>query len=44
MIEIFVGLIVYWLYSKLEKKCAGLDEYYPFMYDHFSDNGSANQN
>ena len=37
MIEIFVGLIVLWLLPSEKKEKRDLEEYYPYMYDHFND-------
>jgi len=40
MIEVFVGLFVIWLFSsKGKKEQIEPEEYYPFMYDHFNDDG-----
>jgi len=36
MIEIFVGLITLLMLSDGEKEQTDPEEYYPFMYDHFT--------
>ena len=38
MIEIFVGLIFMFLFSGKEEK-PNPEEYYPYMYDHFNNDG-----
>ena len=39
MIEIFVGFIVLMLLPSEKKKKKDPEEYYPYMYDHFNNDG-----
>ena len=39
MIEIFVGLVVMWLFSSKKEEKIDSGEYYPYMYDHFNNDG-----